>query len=90
MSSKGAQETTNDGSDAKHREKIASHYKGWSFTYAPILVSYNMNHIAFSESAKTKTGIKWYLLFTLLVDGLIGAHVYLKKAKVFFIFSFSF
>ena len=34
------------------------------------------------ESAKTKTGLKWYLLCTLIVDGLIGAHIYLKKAKV--------
>jgi len=60
MSSKGDHETTNDGSDSKHREKIAAHYK---------------------ESAKTKTGLKWYLLCTLIVNGLIGAHVYLKKAK---------
>ena len=36
----------------------------------------------FLESAKTKTGLKWYLLCTLIVNGLIGAHVYLKKAKV--------
>ena len=36
----------------------------------------------FLESAKTKTGLKWYLLCTLIVDGLIGAHIYLKKAKV--------
>ena len=36
------------------------------------------------ESAKTKTGLKWYLLCTLIVDGLIGAHIYLKKAKVNF------
>ena len=28
MSSKGDHETTNDGSDSKHREKIAAHYKG--------------------------------------------------------------
>ena len=38
--------------------------------------------IDFLESAKTKTGLKWYLLCTLIVDGLIGAHIYLKKAKV--------
>ena len=31
MSSKGDHETTNDGSDSKHREKIAAHYKGWLF-----------------------------------------------------------
>merc|ERR1712212_529167 len=59
MSSAGdPQETTNDGSDSKHRERIAAHYK---------------------ESAKTKTGLKWYLLGTLLVNAFIAAHVYLKK-----------
>jgi len=47
MSSKGAQETTNDGSDAKHREKIAAHYKGnklktkWSFSIVELVVKMN-------------------------------------------------
>ena len=35
----------------------------------------------FSESAKTKTSLKWYLLFTIIINLMIGAHVYLKKMK---------
>ena len=76
MSSKGDHETTNDGSDSKHREKIAAHYKGWLISICQQVKT------DFLESAKTKTGLKWYLLCTLIVDGLIGAHIYLKKAKV--------
>ena len=40
---------------------------------------------SFLESAKTKTGLKWYLLSTFLVNLCIIAHIYLKKNKVFYI-----
>merc|ERR1711868_183152 len=58
-----ARETTKDGSDSKHREKVAEHYK---------------------ESKKAKASLKWYLLFTLMFNGIVLAHFFLKKYKKMF------